>query len=339
MLLVGAAAHAQTITTVMTGLNAPRGLAFGPEGALYVTEAGDGTDTGPCTTVAQGSNCFSATGSISRLFHGQQQRVITGLPSIFNTARGDVVGPNDISLQGRGSAFVTFGFGGAPSARLNLGDVAFTVGVLAQVEPSGQWRVKADIAGFEDDKNPAGGPKDSDPYGVLVNGNDRYVTDAGGNDLLHIAPNGEITLVATFAPVPAPPPFNLAEAVPTEVEIGPDGALYVSLLTGAPFTSGAAGIYRVAAGQAPVEVEGGFKAVIDFTFGPDGSMYVLEHATLDPFLSGPGRLTRILPDGTRSVITTALNRPSSVLVDRDGTIYVANNGVSIGTGEVLRIEP
>jgi hypothetical protein len=48
-------------------------------------------------------------------------------------------------------------------------------------------------------------------------------------------------------------------------------------------------------------------------------------------------LIKVALNGTRTVITTALNRPTSVIVDADGTIYVSNNGVSIGTGEVLKI--
>ena len=61
--MVGAAT-AQTITTVMSGLDAPRGLAMGPEGGLYVTEAGSDpiVSSVPCTPVAMGSNCYSETG-------------------------------------------------------------------------------------------------------------------------------------------------------------------------------------------------------------------------------------------------------------------------------------
>lgn len=35
-------ANSQTVSVVMSGLDNPRGLAFGPEGALYVVEAGRG---------------------------------------------------------------------------------------------------------------------------------------------------------------------------------------------------------------------------------------------------------------------------------------------------------
>jgi len=205
--------------------------------------------------------------------------------------------------------------------------------VLVQLEPSGRWRFEADISDFERAHNPAGGPVDSNPYGVLVLSGDKYVTDAGGNDLLKVAANGDVSLVATF-----PAASNGAEPVPTEVERGPDGSLYVSLLTGAPFTAGVAGIYKIVSGQ-PQLVQGGFKTITDFTFGPDGSMYVLEHATSATFFGGPGRLTKVAPNGTRTVITTALNRPTSVLMGDDGSLYVSNNGVSVGTGEVLRIQP
>ena len=64
---------------------------------------------------------------------------------------------------------------------------------------------------------------------------------------------------------------------------------------------------------------------------------MLEHASSPTFFGGPGRLIKVALNGTRTVITTALNRPTSVIVDAEGVIYVSNNGTSAGTGEVLRI--
>ena len=66
---------------------------------------------------------------------------------------------------------------------------------------------------------------------------------------------------------------------------------------------------------------------------------MLELASAATVFAGPGRLTRVAPDGTRTLVTEALNRPTSVVVGNDGALYVSNNGVAVGTGEVLRIQP
>src|ERR687898_508357 len=57
-------AAASTVTVVMSGLDNPRGLAFGPQGALYVAEAGRGGD-GPCFFLRGGTRCYGATGAVS----------------------------------------------------------------------------------------------------------------------------------------------------------------------------------------------------------------------------------------------------------------------------------
>src|SRR5687768_2201154 len=49
---------------VMSGLDNPRGLAFGPDGALYVAEAGRG-GAGPCFVAAFAANCYGPSGAIS----------------------------------------------------------------------------------------------------------------------------------------------------------------------------------------------------------------------------------------------------------------------------------
>src|ERR1043166_8121120 len=66
------AARTTTTTVVMTGLVNPRGLAIGPEGAIYVVEAGHG-GTGPCAVLRGNSYCLGPSGAVSRLFHGEQE--------------------------------------------------------------------------------------------------------------------------------------------------------------------------------------------------------------------------------------------------------------------------
>ena len=330
-------------TVVASGLNAPKQIAFGPEGALYVAESGTGASSATCIPAGDtgAEACYSLTGSITRIWKGEQERIVTGLPSLG--APGNVTaGPNDIAFQGRGNMYVTIGLGADPALREELGAVGATLGTLIVVRPNGKWSVVADIAGFEAANNPDNGVPDSNPYGVLAEGGRQYVTDAGGNSLLEVSPNGQISLVATFAdlPLPALPlPFTSSQPVPTEVVRGPDGALYVSTLTGVPFLPGLARIYRVGAGGTSTVYRGGFTAVTDFDFGPDGSLYVLQFAS-SIFLGGTGSVVRVSPNGgTRTTIVDGLMAPTGIVVGPDGAVYVTNKGVVVGGGEVLRIAP
>jgi hypothetical protein len=329
----GRPAAQPAVTVVMKGLDNPRGLAFGPEGALYVVEAGRG-GPGPCMVLRGQPRCYGATGALTRMWRGTQERIATGLPS-YADATGEATGPHDVSFQGRGGAYVTIGFGADPALRSGFGAVGALFGTLVHVSASGNWKVVADVSAYESAANPDGNLIDSNPYGVLAEPGARIVADAGANALLEVKANGDISTLAVF---PARP-LRSTDAVPTAVVVGPDRAYYVSELTGVPFTEGAARVYRVVPGEAPSVFLQGFKTLIDLDFGPDGSLYVLEHATGPTFFGGPGRVIRIARDGTRSVVIGGLTRPTSLVIDSDGTIYVSNRGISIGTGEVLRIEP
>jgi hypothetical protein len=338
-------AVAQTPTVVMSGLDNPRGLAFAPNGALYVAEAGRG-GSGPCV-VNPGTGetrCFGKTGAITRLWKGQQSRVAEGLESHAMPDGSSASGPNDISFQGTGGAYITLGLGGGPDFQEALGG-KFS-GTLIHMAASGKWKVVADILQHEVDENPAGGPVDSNPFGVLAEPGGRLVADAGANALLRVAANGKVETVAVFPPLANPTPFGppWIESVPTAVARGPDGALYVGQLTGFPFVQGLASIYRVDPGQPPVIHCTGFKTIMDLAFAPDGSLYVVENATgpfppPPPFAPNSGRLSRVAPDCTVTPVLEGLNRPTAVAVGADGAVYVTNNGVTAGAGEVLMIAP
>jgi hypothetical protein len=332
---------AQPYTVVMTGLDNPRGMAFAPNGALYVTEAGRGGPQGPNNCGFNGGGelrCYGPTGAVTRLWKGQQTRVADGLPSHALTDGSTAGGPNHISFQG--TAYITLGLGGGPEYMEALG--SDYLGTLIHMSASGKWKVVADVALYEFDENPAGGPLDSNPYGVLAEPGGRLVVDAGANALFGVAPNGAIETLAVFPSLPNPtgvgPPQ--IEPVPTSVARGPDGVLYVGQLTGVPFVQGLANIYRVVPGQPPVVHCGGFKAIVDIAFGPDGSLYVVEHATGGLFFPpNSGQLSRVAPNCARTVLLSGLDRPTAVAVGADGAIYVTNHAITPGAGQVLRIAP
>ncbi len=334
--------HAQAVTTtVMSGLDNPRGLAFGPEGALYVAEAGRGGD-GPGIVTRGELRRYGPSGAVTRLWRGRQQRLVSGLPSLIGQVTGEVVGPHDISLLGLGQAHVTIGLGFDPTRRVELGPVGAQFGRLVRILPNGRWQLGEDLGAYEVEANPDGLLLDSNPYGLLSLPGERVVADAGANALLRVAADGTIETLAVL-PFRANPMFPgvgppLVQSVPTSVAVGPDGALYVGLLTGFPFPAGSARVFRVVPDEEPEVYLDGFKTIIDLDFGPDGSLYVLQHVT-GPFLSGPGALIRVAPDGTRTTLHGGLQRPTSVVVGRDGALYVSNRGTSVGTGEVLRIAP
>jgi glucose/arabinose dehydrogenase len=173
---------------------------------------------------------------------------------------------------------------------------------------------------------------------VLALPGHQLVTDAGGNSLLDVGANGSISTVTTFPKVIGG--FGPADPVPTEVVLGPDGAYYVSNLSGVPFTPGSARVWRVLPDWSKTIYADGLTQVTDLAFGPEGSLYVLQHAAA-PFFGGPGSIIRIAPDGTRTTVDTQgrLNHPAGLVVGPDGALYVANFSIAPDVGEVLKIVP
>ena len=347
-------------TVVMRGLDNPRGLAFGPDGALFVAEAGRG-GTGPCFQNMQ-MVCYGPTGAVGRLANGVQDTVVSGLPSYAN-AGGRAEGPNAISLLGMGGAYVTIGLETDPRIRTQAPEFA-GFARLVRVFPTAllprparvpttlpQWEFVADLGDYEIAVNPDCGRIDGNPFGVLAAPAGVIVVDAGANALVRMDATGALSTFAALPSryseptgpacpaLPADYPNTLpTETVPTSVALGPDGAYYVGQLAGFPVVIGGAKIFRVEAGTPPEVFLGGFTFIISLAFAPSGDLYVLQHVD-GPGMTATGSLVRVATDGTRTTLIAGLARPTGLALGPDGGIYISHRGTSVGAGEVLRIDP
>lgn len=321
-------------SVVVGGLNSPRGLSFGPGGRLYVAQAGSGGTTGK---ISQIPNPWAATPVI--------QDMVTGIISAVHT-EGEAVGVDGISALGNGNIVAVMALSnealGFPSA----------LGHLLQVSQGGQLRDIANVGDFDFDwtkahLNLAPDFPDADPYAVLALPGKIYVADAASNTLDLVHPDGSIEILAYF------PENALADATPTCIAQGPDGALYVGTLAlvDSIVFGPSAKVYRVDPKAAdPNRLltvlnlatlwADNLGPINGCAFGPDGSFYASEFFTAPAFANGD--LVKIpfdAPDQHVSLTGGKLLFPAGVAVGPDGTVFVSNGSAELpeGQGQVVRL--
>jgi hypothetical protein len=340
--LPSAAAGSPSVSEVASGLNSPRGLAFGG-GALLVAEAGKGGH-GACGPGPLGETCIGRTGAITHIVNGHPNRLVD-LPSLASPDGSAAFGTHDVGFGSDGAMYATIGLAGTPEIRDSFGPRGRLLGHLVRTNGSGGVQAVADLTAYEAKHDPDGLGVESDPYGLLPQRGYSIVTDAAANDLLKVTNGGHVSTLAVF-------PDRLVDfrgdqvpmqAVPTSVVRGPDGALYVSQLTGFPFPRGGARIFRVEPGHRPQVYARGFTNVIDIAFDDAGNLYVLEIAHNSLRSDTPyGELLRMAPSGDTTVVIGKdenLFFPTSVLLEHDGNLLVTNCGVCAGGGQVLEVTP
>lgn len=232
LLPMPASASGPGFTTVATGLDSPRGVAF-HNGVLLVAEAGHG-GTACFMEPAAGEVCIGNSGRISSIKSGTRATLVDGLFS--ETARGgfDVEGPAGLSVEeGRILAQISTPPQEVPNPpTISASASAFgksQAGRLIQVRPSGKWRTLAKVGEFDfhytlqfSETGAAAQEHDSNPYGILSTEEGAYVADAGSNTLDRVGPDGRVTVLLhdPFLTIGFP-----HDAVPTCVVKTEDGLL------------------------------------------------------------------------------------------------------------------
>jgi hypothetical protein len=328
---------APAFPTVATNLNNPRQLNFSKSGKLYIAEAGTG-GASDCTVGGEGGTvCWGATGSVTVVANGHQKQVVTGLPSYADQGTGTTaLGPADVVPYGKGKLAISIGFGLDPAQRDALAKPGNRFGQLVRADlSSGKLSKLGDLAAFEGAHNPIHDPN-TDPTGVFKWGSTFYATDSGGNDLVKVH-KGKVGLVKVFRDVTTA--AGKVQAVPTDVVVGPDNALYMCELTGFPFVKGAASIYRIVPGHKPTVYASGLTNVTSIAFGRDGKLYAVQIAN-EGLLNGPtGSLWRVPSDKSGKSpknLTGDLFAPYGVAI-RGNNAYVSMGAFAPGAGSVIKV--
>lgn len=359
-LVAPAAAHGPRVSVIADGLDNPRGIAVGWDGRIFVAAAGKGG------TAVGG---YGTSGKIIVIRDTHDRTYRGHLPSIISP-EGEASGPVNVAVR-EGRVYALIG-GGPKDLNKRFGTLMRVSSKHARIvaDIAGYQVTDPDPT----DIDPVPNPTDSNPYGVAALKHGRVlVADAGGNDLLLVKPNGHIVTVARFPnqaistdflpPIFYGPPFNVppgvdlpAEAVPTSVAVGPDGYWYVGELKGFPFTPGTSRIWRVApwardvtcdptakSGPCTVFMDG-FTSIVSLAWGKHKTLYVVEmvRSGVANFFGGVdsvGALWKVKGGVKSELVPGRLTLPGGVAVSKRGTIYVTNQSVSVGGGEVLRIKP
>lgn len=363
LLLMGLDARGQC-TQLVSNLRMPLGLTQSNQGNLIVSESGT-------TTLHSGRiSIVDPTGN--------RRTLLDGLPSAINDV-GEPSGPTGVFMRGRtlylaigiGDSLIPVGMGvanGNPnpaspifssilalhfSASVEKNTTGFALTLAQQLELAGGHRVTlsngaekltveliANFPNFTPNEPPTGNVRGSNPFDLVVVGDQIYVTDGGQNTVRKVdIPTGTFATLVTFPNVINPlfptvgPPTS--EAVPTGIRYE-DGRLLVTRFTGVPFAPGVSSVEQVdPLTGATSTIIGGRKAAIDvIQLGDEGDTdyLVLQHASpTGPFFPPPGLVLQFeTPAGPPTPVANCLTRPTSMTLDEHtGTLYITELGATM----------
>jgi hypothetical protein len=350
-------------TVVATGLDNPRGLTFGPDGQLYVAEAGPATNVMlPIAGVQQvprpiGPYTGGYNSRISKIdpLTGTPIPVVSGLPSSQTSMdSGNLVsGVSAVAFIGNTLYGLEAGAGRSHALPALHDDPVHSDNTLFRVNPDGSVSLVADLSTFVQ-HNPVVNPEpsvdyvgDFEPdgtwYGMVAVRGDLYVTEPNHQEVDQVSPDGQVSRVIDMSvPFPATMPPN-DWVGPTGIAY--HGNFYVGTLGQFPVVPGSESIYKVTpSGQLTVAASG-LTAVVAVAFDHEGRMYALETDTVAGFpgmtAAGTGMVVRVNGDGSLTTMASGLVFPTAMTLGPDDALYVSNVGFGVPVahiGQIVRID-
>ncbi len=347
---------------IVSGLINPRGFTMGPDGDLYVAEAGTVSRTVPATsnTVSTPTSSTSAPasqttvnpicegnlpsydkqragcpgaqgpqvsdkGRISKIApDGTRTTVAEHLPVTVGPF-GDVFGVNAVAFVGNDLYVII-------AAGETRGHPDFPTGVY-KVNADGTTTMAANLEAFQKANPPKFIPEDYDftlPYDMVTAMGKLYITDGNAAVVFEVdpsKPNGSnIQRIVDLSPT---------HNVLTGATANAQGTIYFTEFTPAPYPVGGAQIFKWSPQGGLATVTGGLSIATGLAIAPDGTMYATEFATAlgkPPYVVPPGRLVKVTATGQVTDVANPLVYPTS-LRWLNGALYTTNYGVNAVDGE------
>jgi hypothetical protein len=347
-------------TVVASGLNAPRGLTFGPGGDLYVAEGGTGgtnqTTASECQQVPGpvGPYFGGATGTIKKIArNGRVSVVASGFPST-RASTGDLSSVADVKFL-NGQLYALLAGGGC-----SHGNPKSPNGIAKVDLATGKWTVIADLSEYAmTHPGQYDNALDFEPDGVwfsmIVVDGQLVTVEPNRGTIVSVEPNGRAHAVIDIS-------ASQGHIVPTALAER-DGSLYVGNLLYFPILPNWSRILRISKvgyiedDQIPgmqhaspayvADSKAGLTTVTAVNFGPDGLLYALELADVPqspPGFPAPGfgKVVRLTGSGKWQDVITGLNIPTGMTWGPDGRLYISDFSAvpapNYGKGRILSFD-
>jgi sugar lactone lactonase YvrE len=313
----------ETVTAVATGLSAPRGFTWGPDGSLYVAQSGPGND----------ADAIGPRSSVVEIVDGCPVAVAGGLPSSPDPF-GDVLGPMDVQFVGPQLYILQTATGpygeGSPTPPLPNG--IYTAGA------DGSVTLWLDLTSYINSYPPNYMPGDynalAEPYRFLYDGDGFWVIDANRSLVLFVTMDKQIRRVADL---------SQGHPVLAAITLDQQGGIYVGNLTAAPHADGTSWVKHIDRNGNTRTVWTNLTVITGLALDSNGQLYALEMATgnlgPDGMRAGTGRLVRQTGPDSYDIVAYGLEYPIDLELGPDGAFYVSlpSYGPNAQSGLILRI--